>query len=351
MNIPYFSIIIPVFNAETYIKNAIENILSQTEEDWELIIVNDASKDMTKSICDYYANLDSRIQVINLPENGGVANARNIGLSKAKGTYLGWVDVDDYIEIDLLSNAKKILSSYHPQLLKFSAVEEYYSDSNNIVWSKKLQLKDKYIDVVDNLRMSVIAMEEIPLFGYVWNGFYSRKYVIENNIRFNTAYTVNEDFAFNIEVAKNLKTMYSSSFIGYHYAKRINNSLSTSYQRDYYSLHLMKVQLLIDVFKSWNLYIDDIKGKIFWMYCRYTFSYYEREYINNNDKFIHVWEIVHSNPLFSEFKNIDLTTYKIKQKMLVSILRLDKPLLLRSVIWFISKIKTNFPIIFAKVKR
>ena len=91
------SIIIPVYNAEATIKQCVDSILSQDYQDFELLLIDDGSKDLSADICDDYAKQDERIKVYH-KENGGVSSARNMGLEKAKGEWITFIDSDDYIE-------------------------------------------------------------------------------------------------------------------------------------------------------------------------------------------------------------------------------------------------------------
>ena len=90
------SIIVPVYNVENYLPKCIESILAQTFRDFELILVDDGSPDCCPAICDEYAAKDSRIAVIH-QQNTGVSVARNAGLDRARGKYIGFVDPDDWI--------------------------------------------------------------------------------------------------------------------------------------------------------------------------------------------------------------------------------------------------------------
>lgn len=92
----FFSVIVPVYNVEMYLKECIDSILSQSFEDFELILVDDGSKDSSGVICDEYANTDSRIKVIH-KENGGQSTARNVGVKNANGKYAIFLDSDDFI--------------------------------------------------------------------------------------------------------------------------------------------------------------------------------------------------------------------------------------------------------------
>ena len=103
MNNPAISIIIPVYNAENYLRRCIESVLSQSFTDFELILMDDGSKDKSPQICDEYASQDTRVQVIH-KANGGVSAARNDGLDIAKGEYVTFIDSDDWVEREYLQS-------------------------------------------------------------------------------------------------------------------------------------------------------------------------------------------------------------------------------------------------------
>lgn len=99
---PKISIIVPVYKVEAYLRQCLDSILGQTYQNLQIILVDDGSPDGCSAICDEYGAKDGRIQVIHQP-NGGVAAARNAGLSTATGDWIGWVDADDWIDPDMFS--------------------------------------------------------------------------------------------------------------------------------------------------------------------------------------------------------------------------------------------------------
>lgn len=113
------SVIMPAYNSEKYIDEAIESVIRQTYKNWELIIVNDASTDDTEKIIKSYQEKDKRIKLISLAENQGVANARNMAIQIAEGRYIAFLDADDYWEKEKLQEQikfmkkNKISFSYH----------------------------------------------------------------------------------------------------------------------------------------------------------------------------------------------------------------------------------------------
>ena len=96
---PIVSIIVPVYNAEKFLRRCVDSILSQEYTDFELILVNDGSKDLSGAICDEYAEQDSRVRVLH-KENTGVSDSRNQAIAMAQGTYLQFLDSDDWMTPD-----------------------------------------------------------------------------------------------------------------------------------------------------------------------------------------------------------------------------------------------------------
>lgn len=101
---PFISIIVPVYNSDRYLENCLDSILQQTYTDLEIILIDDGSTDKSLQICEAYAEKDKRIKVF-IKENGGQCSARNLGLDKASGKYISFIDSDDEISKDVFENA------------------------------------------------------------------------------------------------------------------------------------------------------------------------------------------------------------------------------------------------------
>ena len=96
------SVVVPIYNMEAYLAQCLDSLLAQRFTDFELLLVDDGSRDASPAICDRYADRDNRIRVIRKP-NGGVSSARNVGIEAARGRYLLFVDPDDWVDEDFLS--------------------------------------------------------------------------------------------------------------------------------------------------------------------------------------------------------------------------------------------------------
>lgn len=106
------SVIVPVYNVELYLKKCINTILKQTYKKLDIILIDDGSKDRCGVICDEFVNLDSRIRVFH-KENGGLSDARNYGIERAKGKYITFIDSDDYIELDYIEYLYNLLIKHN----------------------------------------------------------------------------------------------------------------------------------------------------------------------------------------------------------------------------------------------
>lgn len=128
-NTPLFSIIVPVYNLENYLDKCIQSILNQTYKDFELILVDDGSKDNSGNICDKYKEADNRIKVIHKP-NGGLVSARKAGAEIAVGEYIVCVDGDDWIAENYLERFETVIREYNPSVIccnLFIGTEEMYT--------------------------------------------------------------------------------------------------------------------------------------------------------------------------------------------------------------------------------
>lgn len=108
---PFISVIIPVYNAESYLRQCVQSVLNQTYDSFEVILVDDGSKDASGALCDELAGKDARILVIH-KENGGAADSRNRGVREARGAYIAFIDADDFVAAEYLSFLVELMNTY-----------------------------------------------------------------------------------------------------------------------------------------------------------------------------------------------------------------------------------------------
>lgn len=139
-----FSIIVPIYNIDNYLGKCIQSILSQTYRNFELILVDDGSRDNSPKICDKYAEADDRIKVIHKP-NGGLATARKAGAEIAIGKYIVCVDGDDWISENYLEKFTEVIDNYKPQIICCN----YYIGTEEKNTETTVYSKNKFFDRAD----------------------------------------------------------------------------------------------------------------------------------------------------------------------------------------------------------
>lgn len=170
------SVIVPVYRAEKYLKECIESILSQTYQNIELILVDDGSTDTSPSICDAYAADDERVRVFH-KENGGVSSARNLGLEKARGEYIVFVDSDD-----------KAYPTLIERLISCAAPDRIVLCNYSIIDEKGIRLKSgERIENQENCEISEVISNVLvyrTMMGSIWRSLFPAGLIHRHQITF-----------------------------------------------------------------------------------------------------------------------------------------------------------------------
>ena len=177
----FFSIIIPVSNVEKYLRECIDSILIQTFTDFEVILVDDGSKDGSPLICDEYVEKDNRIKVIH-KQNGGLSDARNVGTSEAKGKYIVYIDSDDYYDDN------QFLEKVYDKAVKTNGdvicykFKKYLENKKEIIeCSFSCPDFDKKESLAEKINYLV---KQDAFYCSAWSKSFKRSIVCENNIEF-----------------------------------------------------------------------------------------------------------------------------------------------------------------------
>ena len=214
---PKLSVIVPVYNVEQYIHKCVDSILSQTYADFELVLVNDGSPDNCGKICDEYASKDNRVKVIH-KKNGGVSEARNVGLDVATGEYISFIDPDDWIDKDMYEQTIGYMDDNDLDIVCFD-VEEVrtnksfvrYKYNGDKSFTSHEALYEILIDGIDNSPCNKIYKK------YTWEGVF---------------FPVGRRFE---DVATIYKTFHNANMVGYmrkayyHYFRREGSAIALSF--------------------------------------------------------------------------------------------------------------------------
>lgn len=218
MNTPKISVIVPVYNVEQYLPRCIDSILDQTFTDFELLLIDDGSTDKSGKICDKYAEKDSRIRVFH-KENGGVSSARNLGIDKARGELISFIDSDDWVEACYIDT---IVSDMGNADIMFFAFTLHYNDgcSNSILYGNYTT------EGKDGIERCILKLKsnstKINLFGFTWNKVFRGNLIQKHCIKFDEKLNVSEDEIFTFEFCLNASIIKISSKTLYNYRWRDN---------------------------------------------------------------------------------------------------------------------------------
>lgn len=232
---PSLSIIVPVYNVESYLAQCLDSILTQTFTDVEIILVNDGSTDSSLTVCTEYSKKDTRIKVID-QLNAGVSAARNKGIEAATGDYLTFVDSDDWLEPTMYEEMIGIART-EPQpevvMCDFVNIKEQSMEpiSSNI--HKGLYTKPQIIEELYPTLLVTESFGRIPIVA-VWNCFFRRSLLEDSNIRFKSELRFSEDYLFMAAVMiKTNSFYYAKGHFLYNY-RQYDESRSKYFQASWW---------------------------------------------------------------------------------------------------------------------
>ena len=261
----------PVYNSENFVETAVKSILAQSFKDFEIICVNDCSKDNSLAVLNKLAQSDSRIKVIDSKVNVGAGAARNLGIEAATGQYITFVDSDDTIESDLFERAFSLCDNGKIDQVVWGMLEKYYTADNKLVKTISVVPSTQIYTDFESITRAILELEEKTLFGYQCNSIYKTNIIKEHNIRFEKA-ILYEDFFFNLEFAKYMTSLSSLDYDGYNYFKRVNTSITHSFVKDYFELSCRRIEDMYNFCKARNYTNEKVINILGNRLLRYTLS-------------------------------------------------------------------------------
>lgn len=209
------SVVVPVYNSQQTLLRCLESIASQTFHNFEAIVVDDGSTDFSPKICDDFAASDGRFKVVHT-KNRGVSSARNQGIDLAHGTWICFVDSDDFVEANYLENLVKNAGNVDLVVSGLKRISK-----NNVAY---VTFPDRIVGIEERL----FYLQEYPLSdsGYPVSKLFKRKILCENNVRFNWKIHMFEDVLFLFSYLLYCKKIRFCSHASYNYML-VNDSLST----------------------------------------------------------------------------------------------------------------------------
>lgn len=267
------SVIVPVFNAEKYLSECIDSILSQTCHGLELILVNDGSTDGSEQIIETYIR-DDRVVYLK-QENKGVSSARNYGLSHASGEYIIFVDADDYLVGDSLED--RIEQAQKADLL----ISSYYRETAAGVKEKEEYINEnRKLTIADALR-AISPKSTLGYQGYLWNKVFRMSIIKKNKLQFDPSVAYGEDRLFVGTYITHCQTISLEKKCVYVY--RINNvSAMNSFDKITQS-NYKRVRTELDGLEKIEGIMKQYDEEIYQSFVRYEFNICLKFYNNSDD--------------------------------------------------------------------
>lgn len=337
---PKVSIIIPVYNVEKYIRQALDSVVNQTLKDIEIICVNDCSPDNSLAILEKYKEKDNRIKIINLKKNCGLGNARNVAIKEATSDYVMFLDSDDWLELNACELAYEQITKNNNDFVLFG-LKDFY-EKNGKLKTNLSKVKPFYEKFGDKS----FCVEDID-FPFLDNAFscfkiYKTNFLRDNNIEFCT--TLYEDQLFNVKLYVHVKSISILNLPLYYYRRRLGSITQNS---NSWSALLSQKRKILDFVKSLNIDESSLLYKSALIAAiNSTMSYYYRfskmdsnirEQLYSDIQAFYVYlntnfniEEIQNYIKYPEFNRIINLSYKEKKKQdffnkIFSIKKVDKP--------------------------
>ncbi len=255
------SVIVPVYNVEKFLTKCLDSLISQTYKDLEIILIDDGSTDNSGKICDEYAKRDNRVKVIH-QKNKGVSVARNVGLDLATGSYITFVDSDDWCEKDYFKQIFEEANKFeNVEIIITNFVKDFGNNKLKLIHPNGvIKIFDKYNALKNMIRGNLYGWEIVAT-------FYESKSI--KNVKFEENIIYGEDFGFKWNAIRNSsKKILFLPIIGYHYFFREDSAVN-SYVIEKKITSLLLQEALINSEKN-------VKYKILLQekYLRALLSYY-----------------------------------------------------------------------------
>lgn len=254
---PKISVILCAYNAEEFLADAVNSVLRQTFEDLELIIVNDGSRDSTPAVASQFCQADQRVRLVNI-ENGGLSNARNVGLGEATGDFIVFCDADDTVDreaLDVMYDAVcrdatdlVICGYHHDTVMSDGSVSTVDFFEPSVVYNTREQLFS-----------GIVGLKSKFIFDAGWNKLFRRSVIVENGLKMAVGELFEDtDFVLSFLECSSRVSVLSDCF--YHYVQRSNGSITKRYDerklRDLKKRHRRLAEFTADADESVKRYVD-----------------------------------------------------------------------------------------------
>lgn len=307
---PKISVIVPVYNVEKYLNKCIDSILEQTFKDMEIILINDGSTDNSKNICNTYKQKDNRIKVIH-KENGGLSDARNVGIDISTGEYIAFIDSDDWVEKTMLEYLYNLGNINNADIVQGDYIEAYDENCTiNKVSEEIIKYDSQHI-------LDELYGEKCTKTVVVWNKIYKRELFKE--IRFPKG-KLHEDEFTTYKLFHRANLIIDTNKTIYYYRQREGSITNSCFNiRHLDQLDAIKERKEYFIENRLDKLADKTENKLFWQTKDIYFKIYISE-IRDKDLILKKLEKEMRKNYFGVIKNKEIT---LKSKLISTLITLN----------------------------
>lgn len=247
---PTVSVIMPAYNVDRYVRRAVESLQGQTLEDFELLVVDDGSRDRTGDILDRMAERDIRITVFH-NENGGAPAARNFALDRAKGEFIYFMDADDWLEPPMLEDMVSLARAHALELVITGFyIDTYYGDNGEHTSETKTRPSALYL-TQQEFRAAAWQLFDQNLLYTPWNKLYTRERIERLGVRFRPTFM--DDFPFVLDYIRDVERVGMIEKAYYHFIRERAESETARWRPDLYEKREEEHSWMLDLYRHWGL--------------------------------------------------------------------------------------------------
>ena len=251
---PMVSVIMPVYNVEGFVTRAVESLQGQTFSDFELIAVDDGSTDRSGQILDRLAERDIRLEVVHT-ENGGAPAARNLALDRAHGTYVYFMDADDWCDPYMLEDMVGVMQRFELELLVCGFfIDTYVGDDEEHLTEVKSYPSTVFPTQAD-FRQRAYELFDRNLLYTPWNKLFLRSRIEELGIRFRATFM--DDFPFVLDYVRDVERVGVMEEAYYHFTRARGESETSRWRPNLYEKREEEHDWMLSLYEHWGLLDDE----------------------------------------------------------------------------------------------
>ena len=328
------SIVIPIYNSEKYLNKCVDSLLNQSYRNIEVLLINDGSKDNSLKICEDYKAKDNRVKVFS-KENGGVSTARNLGIEKASGKYIFFIDGDDYLSESFLEKEYQMMISGGYETIIGGRI--FCKENGDIIKNSQYAKENRQVTMED------IAKELVKnIYFSTCTGILILSEIIKkNNLMYDTKLNFGEDTEFNLKVFKNAKRIGYLADSGYYYVQTGTGVEKNSLEKIF--KYMNDNLILFSILKEYSTE-EEITNR---MYTKLNYSIKKLIYVENinyklfKEKAKELESIFESNYEIDKVDLNNMTQETKLDRMLLRMLKAKKYKVYFSTMKMVKMIKTR----------